>query len=258
MTFEELLDRAIALLQRRGRLTYRTLKRQFGLDDAVLEGLKEELIYGQRLAVDEEERVLVWIGESAAPPQSSGGATAPATSQAGTPLAHEDHAVRACYAALAMQAAVQQYAAEVQRRHGVPLQMRAGLNAGELVVRAIGNDLHMDYPAIGQTTRLAARMEQMAMPGSILVTPAVLGLAEGYVHVKLLGSVPVKGLEAPVEVYELVGASGYGGACRRRGEGSPVLSAATPNWWPWDRPWSMPRLAMGRWWRSSARPAMSI
>src|SRR5206468_8518724 len=116
----------------------------------------------------------------------------------GAPLAHEDHAVRACYAALAMQAAVHQYAAEVQRSHGVPLQMRVGLNAGEVVVRAIGNDLHMDYSAIGQTTHLAARMEQMAMPGSCLVTPAILALAEGYVQVRSLGPVPVKGLDAPV------------------------------------------------------------
>ena len=85
----------------------------------------------------------------------------------GRPIAHEDHAVRACYAALAMQAAVQHYAAEVRRTHGVGLQMRVGLNAGEVVVRAIGNDLHMDYSAVGQTTHLAARMEQMATPGTI-------------------------------------------------------------------------------------------
>jgi hypothetical protein len=126
----------------------------------------------------------------------------------GAPIAHEDHAVRACYAALAMQAAVQHYAAEVQRTHRVPLQMRVGMNAGEVVVRAISNDLHMDYSAVGQTTHLAARMEQMAMPGSSLITPAVLGLAQGYVHVRALGPVPVKGLDAPLDVYELVGASG--------------------------------------------------
>ena len=107
-----------------------------------------------------------------------------------------------------MQAAVQQYAAEVQRTHGVPIQIRVGLNAGEVVVRAIGNDLRMDYSAIGQTTHLAARMEQMAMPGSILLTPAVLGFAEGFIQVTPLGPVPVKGLAAPVEVFELVGASG--------------------------------------------------
>ena len=126
----------------------------------------------------------------------------------GAPIAHEDHAVRACYAALAMQATVHQYAAEVQRTKGVPLQMRVGVNAGEVVVRAIGNDLHMDYSAVGQTTHLAARMEQMAMPGSILITPAVLRLTEGYVQIKPLGPIPVKGLRDPVEVFELVGASG--------------------------------------------------
>src|SRR6267378_987226 len=125
----------------------------------------------------------------------------------GAPLAHEDHAVRACYAALAMQAAVKQYAAEVQRTYGVPLQIRVGLNAGEVVVRAIGNDLHMDYSAIGQTTHLAARMEQMAMPGSILMTQAVLSLAEGYVQVSPLGPVPVKGLDTPVAVCKLVTAA---------------------------------------------------
>ena len=126
----------------------------------------------------------------------------------GAPLAHEDHAVRACYAALAMQAAVKQYAAEVQRSHSVPVQIRVGLNTGEVVVRAIGSDLHMDYTAVGQTTHLAARMEQMAMPGSILLTQATLSLAEGYVQVTPLGPVPVKGIAAPIDVFELVGASG--------------------------------------------------
>jgi class 3 adenylate cyclase len=126
----------------------------------------------------------------------------------GAPLAHEDHAVRACYAALAMQAAVKQYAAEVQRSHGVPVQIRVGLNTGEVVVRAIGSDLHMDYTAVGQTTHLAARMEQMALPGSILLTQATLSLAEGYVQVTPLGPVPVKGVAAPIDVFELVGASG--------------------------------------------------
>jgi class 3 adenylate cyclase/tetratricopeptide (TPR) repeat protein len=126
----------------------------------------------------------------------------------GAPLAHEDHAVRACYAALAMQAAVKQYAAEVQRCHGVPVQMRVGLNTGEVVVRAIGSDLHMDYTAVGQTTHLAARMEQMALPGSILLTQATLSLAEGYVQITPLGPVPVKGVAAPIDVFDLVGASG--------------------------------------------------
>jgi class 3 adenylate cyclase/tetratricopeptide (TPR) repeat protein len=124
----------------------------------------------------------------------------------GAPLAHEDHAVRACYAALAMQALVKQCAAEGQRTRGVPIQIRVGLNAGEVVVRAIGSDLHMDYTAVGQTTHLAARMEQMAMPGSILISAEVQRLAEGYVQVDPLGPVPIKGLQEPVEVYEMTGA----------------------------------------------------
>jgi class 3 adenylate cyclase/tetratricopeptide (TPR) repeat protein len=289
--FVAVVDQVIALLRQRGRVAYRTLKRQFQLDDEALEDLKIELIDSQRLATDEQGTVLVWTGAGAIPPAApvglSGtvGARPPLaytppylaekilTSRTalegerklvtvlfadlkgsmelladrdpeearqlldpvlermmdavhryegtvnqvmgdgimalfGAPLAHEDHAVRACYAALAMQAAVKQYAAEVQRSHGVPVQIRVGLNAGEVVVRAIGSDLHMDYTAVGQTTHLAARMEQMAMPGSILLTQAVLRLAEGYVQVTPLGPVSVKGLAAPVEVFELVGASG--------------------------------------------------
>ena len=130
----------------------------------------------------------------------------------GAPVAHEDHAARACYAALAMQAAMQRYTEEVRRTQGLAVQMRVGLNAGEVVVRAIGNDLHMDYSAIGQTTHLAARMEQLATPGSILLTAATLRLVEGLVRVNALGPVPVKGLAEPVEVFELVG----GTAIRRR------------------------------------------
>src|SRR5262249_40824755 len=79
----------------------------------------------------------------------------------GAPIAHEDHALRACYAALAMMEAMQRYSAEVRRTQGLTVQIRVGLNSGEVVVRAIGNDLHMDYSAVGQTTHLAARMEQL-------------------------------------------------------------------------------------------------
>jgi class 3 adenylate cyclase len=125
----------------------------------------------------------------------------------GAPLAHEDHAVRACYAALRMQESVARYAESVFHSHGVPLQIRVGLNSGEVVVRAIGSDLHMDYTAVGQTTHLAARMEQMATPGTILLAPATLQLAEGYVHVAPRGPVAVKGLSEPVEIYVLTGAS---------------------------------------------------
>src|SRR5215510_2900171 len=213
MDFVAIVDQVITLLRQRGRLTYRTLKRQFELDDAALEDLKEELIYGQRLAVDEDDRVLVWIGDTAATtPPASGRASALDTSQArapltytppylaekiltsrstlegerkqvtvlfadlkgsmelladrdpeearqlldpvlermmtavhryegtvnqvmgdgimalfGAPLAHEDHAARACYAALTMQAAIRTYAEDVRRTQGLLVQMRVGL-----------------------------------------------------------------------------------------------------------------------------------
>ncbi|HEX9819627.1 MAG TPA: adenylate/guanylate cyclase domain-containing protein, partial [Methylomirabilota bacterium] len=125
----------------------------------------------------------------------------------GAPLAHEDHAVRACYAALRMQESIKRYSDGVQRAEGVPIRIRVGLNSGEVVVRAIGSDLHMDYTAVGQTTHLAARMEQLAGPGSILLTHDTLAFAEGYVDVRSLGPTPVKGVMEPIEVYEMLGAS---------------------------------------------------
>ena len=294
MDFVTVVDQAIVLLRQRGRLTYRTLQLQFQLDEAHLEVLKDELIYGQCVAVDEDGRVLVWTGAAGT---ASVIASAPAGTAAwtpltstpsyltekilmsrsalegerkqvtvlfadlkgsmellaerdpeearqlldpvlermmaavhryegtvnqvmgdgimalfGAPLAHEDHAARACYAALAMQEALQRYAEEVRRTQGLLVQMRVGLHSGEVVVRAIGNDLHMDYSAVGQTTHLAARMEQLAAPGSVLLTAATLRLVEGLVRVQGLGPVPVKGLSEPVEVFELVGVT----ALRRR------------------------------------------
>ena len=226
MTFEEILDQAIAMLQRRGRLTYNALKRQFQLDDATLDDLKEQLLYAYPQVVDDAGRGLVWT----APPGTAPPAAAPAgaseqvplaytplylaekilTSRSalegerkqvtvlfadlkgstelirdldpeaaqslldpalqhmidavhryegtvnqvlgdgimalfGAPVAHEDHAVRACYAALAMQAALRRYAEEVRRSHGLELQARVGLNSGEVVVRAIDSSLHSGH-----------------------------------------------------------------------------------------------------------------
>ncbi len=247
MDFYDMLGQVMDLLQRRGRVTYRALKRQFDLDDAFLDDLKEELIYGQQLAVDEDGRVLVWTGgadraSASSPPVAFSPATEqhvplsytpphltekilasrhslegerkqvtvlfadikdstelikdldPEAAQQlldpaihrmmdavhryegtvnqvlgdgimalfGAPIAHEDHALRACYAALAIQGAMREYTDEVRRAQGLELRIRVGLNSGEVVVRTIGNDLHMDYSAVGQTTHLAARMEQLA------------------------------------------------------------------------------------------------
>jgi class 3 adenylate cyclase/tetratricopeptide (TPR) repeat protein len=122
----------------------------------------------------------------------------------GAPLAHEDHAVRACYAAMKMQEGVRRYAEELRRSHGLDVQIRVGLNSGEVVVGSVGSDLHMDYTAVGQTTHLAARMEQLARPGTTLLTGDTLRLAEGYIEVKGVGPVPVKGLPEPIEIYEII------------------------------------------------------
>ena len=278
MDFVAVVDQVIALLRQRGRVAYRTLTVQFQLDDAALEALKDELIYAQQVARDEDERVLVWTGDAGRAPS---GPAAPAetpvrvpltytpsylaekilTSRSalegerkqvtvlfadlkdstelirgldpeaaqqlldpalhlmmdavhrfegtvnqvlgdgimalfGAPIAHEDHALRACYAALAMQAAMRSYTEDVRRTRGLELRMRVGLNAGEVVVRAIGNDLHMDYSAVGETTVLAARMEQTAMPGTIRLTPATLRLVEGLVQVTPWGLSLSKGLSS--------------------------------------------------------------
>jgi class 3 adenylate cyclase len=293
MDFVAIVDQVITLLRQRGRMTYRTLQRQFQLDDDALHDLTEELLYAHPEVRDDAGRGLVWTGDAgpapvapSAPVESPGqaplaytpsylaekilttrsalegerkqvtvlfadlkGSTElirdldPEQAQAlldpalhammdavhrfegtvnqvlgdgimalfGAPVAHEDHAVRACYAALAMQTALRRYAEEVRRAHGVELQARVGLNSGEVVVRAIDSSLHMDYSAVGQTTHLAARMEQLATPGSIRLTAATLRLAEGLVQVHALGPVPVRGLTEPVEVFELVGASALRG-----------------------------------------------
>jgi class 3 adenylate cyclase/tetratricopeptide (TPR) repeat protein len=126
----------------------------------------------------------------------------------GAPLSQEDHAVRACYAALRMQAAIRAQGEKARSEYGVSIQARVGINSGEVLVRSIGSDLKMDYSAIGQTTHLAARMEQLAAGGTTLVTPDTLRLAEGFVQVETLGPAAVKGMNQPVEVYELTGALG--------------------------------------------------
>src|SRR6266567_3195888 len=120
----------------------------------------------------------------------------------GAPLAHEDHAVRACYAGLM----IQESAAELANRGEQPLKIRVGINSGEIVVCAISKDLDMEYTVVGETAHLAARMEQMARPGSILTTTKTIRLAEGYITARSLGPMPIKGLAEPEEVHELVGA----------------------------------------------------
>src|SRR5713226_8037191 len=117
----------------------------------------------------------------------------------GAPIAHEDHPQRALYAALRMQEEMRRYSDKLRRAGRTPLQMRVGVNTGEVVVRSIRkDDLHTDYVPVGHSTNLAARMEQMATPGSIVVTDYTHKLTEGYFAFKGLGEAQIKGVEDPL------------------------------------------------------------
>jgi class 3 adenylate cyclase/predicted ATPase len=289
MRFSDIIDQASALLQRKGRLTYRSLKLEFALDDEQLDVLKEELIEGQELAVDKDGKMLVWVGatpvlsaesrvpSSTQPPisytpphladriraeqaalEARGsidgerktitalfadlkGSTAliegldPEEARAildpalqlmmnavhryegyvaqalgdgifalfGAPIAHEDHPQRALYAALCMQEEMRLYADTLRAKGYPPLLMRVGVNTGEVVMRSIRkDDLHADYVPVGHSTNLAARMEQLAAPGSILVSAHTHRLTAGYFAFKDLGQAQIKGAEEPLTVYE--------------------------------------------------------
>src|SRR5712691_10351373 len=124
----------------------------------------------------------------------------------GAPLAHEDHPQRALYAALRMQEEMRRYADTLRAKGYPPLLMRVGVNTGEVVVRSIRkDDLHTDYVPVGHSTNLAARMEQLAAPGSILVTAYTHRLTDGYFAFKDLGKTQIKGVEEPLNIYEVLG-----------------------------------------------------
>jgi len=130
----------------------------------------------------------------------------------GAPIAHEDHAQRACYASLHIRERLAEQAREVKREHGLNFSVRMGLNSGDVIVGKIGDDLRMDYTAQGLTVGLAARMEELASPDTIYLSDPTALLVEGYFDLKDLGEFRVKGLDAPVRVSELAGA----GALRTR------------------------------------------
>ena len=125
----------------------------------------------------------------------------------GAPIAHEDHPQRALYAALRMQEEMRAYSDQSRLKGGIPLQMRVGINTGEVVVRSIRkDDLHTDYVPVGHSTNLAARMEQIATPGSIVISEYTRKLTEGYFDLKALGAAEIKGVDEPLNVYEVQGA----------------------------------------------------
>ncbi len=128
----------------------------------------------------------------------------------GAPISWEDHAARACHAALSMQDLVRHYGDDIQRTCGVPIQIRVGLHSGEVVLNVSGHGLHMSYTAVGRAVHVAARMEQMAKPGSVLATAETVRLAEGYIEAHPIGPLQVKGFERPIEVAEIRRAAGRG------------------------------------------------
>jgi adenylate cyclase len=130
----------------------------------------------------------------------------------GAPIAHEDHAQRACHAALHLQGELAHYATDVKREHGVGFHTRMGINSGEVIVGAIGDDLRMDYTAQGHTVGLAQRMESLAEPNTCFVSATTAALVSGYFALEDLGEFVLKGSSEPMHVHQLTGT----GALRTR------------------------------------------
>ena len=168
----------------------------------------------------------------------------------GAPIAHEDHAQRACYAALQLGEQVAQYATEVKREHGLGFSMRTGIHSGEVVVGKIGDDLRMDYTAQGQTVGLAQRMEALASPDTCYLTETTADIVSGYFTLKDLGDFRLKGVSEPVRVHRLVGT----GSAHTRFDISLArgltrfVGRDDDIWRPWRRPWLRPASVTDKSW----------
>jgi predicted ATPase/class 3 adenylate cyclase len=273
MTFDDVLAQVIALLQRQGRVSYGALKRRFDLDEAYLDDLKAELIDAQRLAVDEEGRVLVWMGATGAPPALQGEpllqegppAAAPPAAEAerrhltvlfcdladsaaltsqldledlravvrayhaacaeviqrfaghiaqylgdgvlayfGYPQAHDDDAHRAVHAGLGILQAMQTFHVRLAQEHGVHLAVRLGIHTGVVVVGALGGGARQERLALGDTPNIAARLQGLAAPDTLLISAATFQLVEGYFTCNALGAQMLRGVSTPLQVYHVV------------------------------------------------------
>jgi TOMM system kinase/cyclase fusion protein len=270
--FVAVVDQVIALLRQRGRLTYRTLQRQFQLDEAALEDLKVELIEGQRLAIDERGTVLVWTGDAATPPAPPPPASPPATPETasatpeaerrqltvlfcdlvdstvlasqldpedlrevvrayqdtcakvvarfdghvaqylgdgllvyfGYPLAHEDDAQRAVRAGLGMIEAVGQLNTRLAQERGVQLAIRLGIHTGLVVVGEVGDSTRQEQLALGETPNLAARLQGLAAPNTLVISAATFHLLGGFFACQPLGTPLLKGQAQPFAVYRVL------------------------------------------------------
>jgi class 3 adenylate cyclase/predicted ATPase len=286
VTFEEVVDQALAMLQRRGRVTYRLLKRQFDLDDGALEDLKLELIKGQRLAVDEEGEVLVWAGAGGTIPESTPPLPLPPQQHAaqdiqhalpippppnappaeaerrqltvlfcdvvdstvlasqldpedlravvrayqetcakviarfeghiaqylgdgllvyfGYPLAHEDDAQRAVRAGLGIVEALGQLNTRLTHERGVHLAVRLGIHTGLVVVGEVGSGTRQEQLALGETPNVAARLQGIAAPNTLVISAATFQLLGGFFACQPLGTLLLKGLAQPLAVYRVL------------------------------------------------------
>ena len=146
----------------------------------------------------------------------------------GAPIAHEDHGHRACYASLYLTETLGLYARELRRERGLSFSVRIGLNSGEVVVGAVGDDMHMEYTAVGHTVGLAARMEQLAEPGTVYVAADTAALVKGFFRLEDLGTFGIKGVREPVRVHQLIGVGEHQRALRRRARARVVALRRTP------------------------------
>ena len=291
MTFDDLLAQVQALLQREQRLSYRALQRRFALEEADLEALKDELIYAKRLAVDEDDRVLVWVGDAGTTPAPASQAPQSTTTQAdhqteqptphdlpavvppppeaerrqltilfcdlvgstalsrqldpedyraavrayqaacapvierfdghiaqylgdgllvyfGYPLAHEDDAQRAVRAGLAMVEAMGALTTRLEQQQGVRLAVRVGIHTGPVVVGEMGAGGRREQLALGETPNIAARLESLAAPNTVVISAALHQLVQGYFVCDDLGAHALKGVDTPFQVYRVLGESG--------------------------------------------------
>jgi class 3 adenylate cyclase len=276
MDFDTLLAQVRELLQRQGRVSYRALRVRFNLDDAYLDALKDELIYAQHVALDEDDRVLVWFGEAGTPPEpalqpSQSEPARPAstpTSDAerrqltvlfcdlvdstvlasqldpedwrevvqayqdtyakvidrfeghiaqylgdgllvyfGYPQAHEDDAQRAVRAGLGMVEAVGQLNSRLERDRGVHLAVRLGIHTGLVVVGEVGDGIRHEQLALGETRNLAARLQGIAAPNTLVISAATSQLLGGFFACQSLGTHLLKGFAQPTEVYQVLSES---------------------------------------------------
>jgi class 3 adenylate cyclase/predicted ATPase len=285
MDFYGVLDQVVALLRSRGRVSYRVLKLQLQLDDDAIEALKDELIYAQHVAVDEEGRVLVWTGGPGASPApaSTPSPSGPSDRHAdlstdvtprptdarvpeaerrqltvlfcdlvdstvlasqldpeewravvrayqdtcakviarfegyiaqylgdgllvyfGYPLAHEDDAQRAVRAGLGMVEAVGQLNTRLAREPGVQLAVRLGIHTGQVVVGEIGGGAKQEQLALGETPNVAARLQGIAAPDTLVISAATFPLLGGFFACQPLGTPLLKGLSEPLAVYRIL------------------------------------------------------